>query len=504
MRIVLLVIFSLFMTGRGAFAQNGSEHLGPSFQCPAPQDPLAQLICSSPQLSQADLTFVQTYEAYRQQLAPDGRKALRQQSIDFGASVRSNCGIAAPQASPNAPSPPPAPPQALACVQNAYDQQRRAWLDHLRGAAAEEASRPLSEHIGLQRDLQLIGILPVNDTIDGVFGPDTRVAIESFQQAMNLPVTGLLGAQDALALERQALGHLPAASPRPATVPVVRGQWEAYRGEALAAGVSPSFSLDASGCKVALDVHDPDALAKATTEFLQQTSADTASPDEEHLFRGLLRLLQTRISADAVHAFYADHAEADRCTFLATAHTQDVYGRDVAQPLFTFAFDRTTYEKVAWARFDPQNLPKIMTAFEYGGFAQARLRAFGTPASPPPPAATPVTRAPVQSASTAQPAQMPFRAVTVEDFLLDRDRYATADPPTAIIAGQLQNCEDGQTCRLSGNGHSILVDMRQLERDQRKQLLDGCSNQNHCGVIVTGQVIAAGSPEMALTGVIMQ
>ena len=506
MKTALIIVFSVLVAFHCARAQNASDHPGPSFQCPVPRDPLAQLICAHPQLAEADLTFVQVYEAYRQQLSPAGQKALRQESIDFGLSVRANCGIGNAQASANGPLPPAAPPEAVGCVQNAYEQQRALWASHLTGAAQEEAKRPISEHIGLQRDLQTIGLLPINDTIDGVFGPDTRVAIQSFQQTMNLPVTGLLGTQDALALERQALGHLPTATPPSAPAPVVHGLWENYRSESLTVGVLPSFSQGASGCQVALDVRDPDALAKATSDFLQDADSSATTTQAERMFKGALLLLRTKVAAGAVHAFYGDHPDADHCTFLATAHTQDLYGRDIAQPLFTFTFDRATFEKIAWPRFDPKNLPKIMTAFEYGSFAQTQFRAFGSPApaSPAQPAEPVVPQAPVRSASTAPAASAPFRAITVEDFLLDRDRYASADPPTVIVTGQMQNCADGQTCSLSGNGHSILVDIRQLERDQRKQLLETCSDHDHCNVIVTGQVTASGSPEMQLAGVIMQ
>src|SRR5689334_18168399 len=114
------------VTGQQA-AEGGAAPLltriGPSFPCPTPQDPLAQLICASPDLSRTDLAFVQVYQAYRQSLTPEGQKALRADSVEFGASVRRECGIAKPQAIPNAPTPPPAPVEAAACVAKAYERQ---------------------------------------------------------------------------------------------------------------------------------------------------------------------------------------------------------------------------------------------------------------------------------------------------------------------------------------------------------------------------------------------
>jgi hypothetical protein len=81
--------------------------------------------------------------------------------------------------------------------------------------------------------------------------------------------------------------------------------------------------------------------------------------------------LRSRFAAHAVHAFYQSQPEAvDRCKFEVTAYTSDVYGRDVPQTLLHFEFDRETYQKVVWARFDPANLPKIALSFEYGVYAR--------------------------------------------------------------------------------------------------------------------------------------
>jgi hypothetical protein len=74
-----------------AYAQTG-----PSFPCPSPHDPLGQLICSHPDLSQADLWYVQAYQALRAQLDPGGQSKLRQEADKFTQTVRSECGIGAP------------------------------------------------------------------------------------------------------------------------------------------------------------------------------------------------------------------------------------------------------------------------------------------------------------------------------------------------------------------------------------------------------------------------
>jgi hypothetical protein len=175
---------------------------GPSFPCPAPRDPLAQLICATPALSRFDLLFVQTYQALRQQAAdPAAQQAVRQEAVDLGLAVRSSCGIAVAQsANSKAPPPPTAPPGASGCVFQAYERQRAIWQSRLSGAAAEEATRSMDQQIKLQSALQQLGFLALADPVDGVFGTATRAAITAWQTSTGRQVTGLLGNSDAQAL----------------------------------------------------------------------------------------------------------------------------------------------------------------------------------------------------------------------------------------------------------------------------------------------------------------
>jgi hypothetical protein len=190
---------------------------GPSFTCPAPRDPLAQLICDTPALSRFDLLFVQTYQALRQQLAdPALQQSLRQESLDFGRAVRSSCGIALAQsANSKQPMPPPAPPGAGSCVFQAYQQQRAIWQSRLIGAAAEEAARPLEQQVMLQSALERLKFLSTTDTFDGVFGSLTRAAIIAWQSSNGRETTGLLGNTDARELTQAAANYVETKEDQP-------------------------------------------------------------------------------------------------------------------------------------------------------------------------------------------------------------------------------------------------------------------------------------------------
>jgi peptidoglycan hydrolase-like protein with peptidoglycan-binding domain len=183
---------------------------GPSFPCPQPEDPLAQLICITPQLAMLDMQFVQTYEALYQQAGPSGEPTVRQLSVQFDVAVRNQCGIALSQTSDPSPTPPPAAPAgSAACVAPAYQQQISLWKSMLHGPALEEANRSIDQQVALQTRLQTLGFLPALGQLDGVFGPATRVAITNWQSSQGRTPTGLLSDADAQAL----LGNGAASTP---------------------------------------------------------------------------------------------------------------------------------------------------------------------------------------------------------------------------------------------------------------------------------------------------
>jgi hypothetical protein len=227
----------------------------------------------------------------------------------------------------------------------------------------------------------------------------------AFQQTMGLPATGLMGDEIAGALTHEAAtqaGH----SHAPPTPPT-RSAWDDFQGDAAAMGVKANTSLT-DACMVAFQIRNPDALADATRESVHASGGPAVNPAD--MFAAEMTFLQTQFAARAVHAFYAAQPDSiDRCAFTATAFTVDVYGRDIAQPLFAFQFDRATYAKIIWARFDPANMPKIMLAFEYDAYATQRLGL----AKPKPEPSVPV------------PASAPLPPKT-------QQVSATPDPPSSV------------------------------------------------------------------------
>ncbi len=210
---ILISVLCCASAARAHAGVRDQPRFDPSFPCPSPRDPLAQLICSSPELSEADLRYIQAYYALRGQTGPGSHNALRDEAIAFTRSVRAECGV------PEVGSSRMPGADAILCVERRYDEQRRDLISRLTGAAAQEAARPLRDHLGLQADLQTLGFLPPDAAIDGVYGTGTRAAIQTWQRVHGRPVTGLLSDADAKALAAQVrapASRQPAPSGQPA------------------------------------------------------------------------------------------------------------------------------------------------------------------------------------------------------------------------------------------------------------------------------------------------
>jgi peptidoglycan hydrolase-like protein with peptidoglycan-binding domain/uncharacterized protein YecT (DUF1311 family) len=207
--------------------------IGPSFDCASEQTPLTQFICASPDLSRADLESAQAYYALRQQVGPAGWQALKQEDIDFHHRAKAQCGVAPSGALP------PDGAALSACLRQGYVAERSLWLARLSGAAREEASRPVEQHVALQRDLQALGFLPPTATIDGVYGAATRTGISAWQHANNQPDTGFISNTDAGLLMNTGRSTKAVAAPSPSESQpsaafrqgqVDRQGWEAWSG----------------------------------------------------------------------------------------------------------------------------------------------------------------------------------------------------------------------------------------------------------------------------------
>jgi len=63
----------------------------------------------------------------------------------------------------------------------------------------------------------------------------------------------------------------------------------------------------------------------------------------------------------------------DKANFYANLRVVDVYGHEQKQLLYSFAFDRTLFNKINWMNFQAANLMKVAPSFTFSPWLKANL-----------------------------------------------------------------------------------------------------------------------------------
>lgn len=169
-------------------AVTAQQRIGPSFDCNSAvvaNQPAAQIICNSNDLSYLELSYVISYQALRSSLDDQGRRALAVEANAHALAVTDQCNIAKYGSLGRTPR-----PGEVACLKRQYEQKRQDLLGRAAGAALEEAKLKPEEALAIQKALQTRAFLPPAASIDGIFGPATRSAITAWQRSVGLSATG--------------------------------------------------------------------------------------------------------------------------------------------------------------------------------------------------------------------------------------------------------------------------------------------------------------------------
>ena len=182
------------------------------------KQPLAQLICASPAVSKAELSYVIAYSALRQTSTDAERATMRTEADAFTRRTTEECGIQpmgylggrAPTAT------------ETSCLLDHFTGEHGRLFMSLTGEAMEEAQLTPEQTMTIQMLLKNKGFLAANEAIDGVFGPTTRSAIGDWQRSVGQRATGY-GSTALLAdllhsVEQTAPAPAPVAAPAPAPV----------------------------------------------------------------------------------------------------------------------------------------------------------------------------------------------------------------------------------------------------------------------------------------------
>lgn len=168
-----------------------------------------------------------------------------------------------------------------ACYQRIVAQVTDRYRAQLVGRAHEEATRPIDDHIALQRKLQALGFLPSEVVLDGVYGEATRRAILRWQEQASQPNRdGFLGNDDARLLmpELAAETGTQAAPSAPAETSASAAPTEAGTGDD---GPAPSILRQRGEAGSAVHQPPSDDTVSAAPSGDAAPPAEASSPQHE-------------------------------------------------------------------------------------------------------------------------------------------------------------------------------------------------------------------------------
>ncbi|MFT0891242.1 peptidoglycan-binding protein [Pseudochelatococcus sp. G4_1912] len=184
--------------------KTGTILQGPTFDCKKASTAFEKTVCSSPELRQLDIEIFQPYYILRYAY-PAERESLRQEAIDHAKNLVQSCNLGSSKQLAEKQQ-----KAAINCLSSLYRTQRDTWRERIMRELPQdvydEVSRSPAEHIRLQEMLQRAGYIDTNETIDGIYGINTRNAILSLQASADLPQSGYMTRETEKALLQKHAG----------------------------------------------------------------------------------------------------------------------------------------------------------------------------------------------------------------------------------------------------------------------------------------------------------
>ncbi|CAN5484255.1 hypothetical protein BH10PSE6_BH10PSE6_45470 [soil metagenome] len=226
-QVVALVMFASFANFCPSVAQQPGK-VSPSFDCSSPAvsaQPLPQIICSNDQLASAEFAYVMAFYALRHTLNDQAKNALTAESDAFIRRVVTQCSLPTAGRLGREPT-----SREVSCVEGQLTGERDRIVNRLPLDAREELALKPVDAKRVQELLIAENAMPANSTIDGKFGPATRIGIADWQKTNGEQSTGFASRQMLEKLSGTSTQPDMPACDRYAAVPGDRGLPAGVRG----------------------------------------------------------------------------------------------------------------------------------------------------------------------------------------------------------------------------------------------------------------------------------
>jgi hypothetical protein len=139
-------------------------------------------------------------------------------------------------------------------------------------------------------------------------------------------------------------------------------------------GLKQTSNTSGSSCKIVTDA-DQAEIVKAVP-VLQKLDLLNQDMSKNELMRKPTKTtfaMALQMASIQIKTLYETNSSVDKCFFVHNILSQDDYGNNRKDVMFSYQFDRATYSKINWDKFKSQSLVKVAKNFNLNPEVMARV-----------------------------------------------------------------------------------------------------------------------------------
>lgn len=141
-----------------------------------------------------------------------------------------------------------------------------------------------------------------------------------------------------------------------------------------ALGFKQTESISAASCRVAVEANQEEVLKSLPLlKKMEVLNEDMTLSDFRRAPTKTTMAIAMQMATMEIKAVYDSNPAADKCLFQHVMISNDEYGNPKKDGLFSYTFDRFTYKKINWDKFETQNLIKVSRDFKFNPAMASRI-----------------------------------------------------------------------------------------------------------------------------------